>query len=305
MTSASRPEKPDRGNTASRSGRPREAQDGLNHYLYHPLSWRLALFLERTPLTPNMVSVIGGCFVISAGVAYYQPWGLFSAALGLILHMTWHVFDGADGDLARMTGRSSPKGEAIDGFCDHASHVVLYVILAILLDRQIGPVAWVVTSVAGASHAFQTNHVEVQKRQYLWWVYGTPWLRNTSQAGLAAVGARRGLTFLVAIYLSVAGRMTPHALKVDARIAEMIENGSAGLMSLREMVRHEALPLLRLCKLLGPNSRAIVLGLSMMAGSPLYYFIYEAVILNILLVISVAMHNRAAARIAISAERFR
>jgi hypothetical protein len=62
-------------------------------------------------------------------------------------------------------------------------------------------------------------------------------------------------------------------------------------------VRDEAPPLLFLCKLLGPNPRAIVLGLSMLAGGPLWYFIYQAVVLNMLLVVSVVRHNRAAQRI--------
>jgi hypothetical protein len=41
-----------------------------------------------------------------------------------------------------------------------------------------------------------------------------------------------------------------------------------------------------------------VLGLSMLAGSPLWYLFYQAVVLNLLLVLSVWMHNAAARRIA-------
>ena len=43
--------------------RPRELEDWLNFHLYHPLAWRLALRLAKTPLTPNMVSV-GGALAI-------------------------------------------------------------------------------------------------------------------------------------------------------------------------------------------------------------------------------------------------
>ena len=59
----------DKGTTAQGSAntpapkrpmRPRELQDPLNHYLYHPLAWQLARRLAATPLTPNMVSVCGG-----------------------------------------------------------------------------------------------------------------------------------------------------------------------------------------------------------------------------------------------------
>ena len=106
----------------ARPVRPRELEDPLNHYLYHPLAWQLARVLARTPITPNMVSVVGGLSVVAAGIAYLQPtpgatWSTW-AWLGLALHMAWHVIDGADGDLARMTGRTSPRGELIDGLCD-------------------------------------------------------------------------------------------------------------------------------------------------------------------------------------------
>jgi phosphatidylglycerophosphate synthase len=279
-----------------RPRRARELQDPLNHYLYHPLAWQLAVRLARTPLTPNMVSVIGAGFVIAAGIAYAQPWWPVSALLGLVLHMTWHVVDGADGDLARISGRSSPTGEMVDGLCDYISHIVLYFVLGYLLSLQIGGWSWVIMTVAGLSHIVQSNHVEVQRRQYQWWVYGTPWLRNTHSADSAT--ANSGFGALVSFYLSLASGMTPHALKIDAAVAAANDRDPAALDRIRAAVRAEAPPLLFLCQLLGPNPRAIVLGLSMLAGSPIWYFFYQAVVLNILLAVSVVRHNRAAERIA-------
>jgi hypothetical protein len=77
--------------------RARELQDPLNHYLYHPLSWQLARRLAQTPITPNMVSVIGALCVIAAAFVYAQQVWPLSAAFGLALHMTWHVVDRRDG----------------------------------------------------------------------------------------------------------------------------------------------------------------------------------------------------------------
>ena len=295
MTAATR-EDTGKGRPPERPRRARELQDPLNYYLYHPLAWQLALRLARTPLTPNMVSVIGAFFVVAAAAVYAQPWWPASALLGMALHMTWHVIDGADGDLARITGRSSPTGEMVDGLCDYTSHIVLYFVLGWLLQQQIGMGAWAIMTAAGLSHIVQSNHVEVQRRQYQWWVYGTPWLRNTHDQNDAT--AKGGFGALVSFYLSLASGMTPHALKIDAAVDKAIAQDPAALDSIRAAVRAEAPPLLFLCKLLGPNPRAIVLGLSMLAGSPLYYFVYQAVVLNVLLVVSVRAHNAAARRIA-------
>jgi phosphatidylglycerophosphate synthase len=276
--------------------RPRELQDPLNHYLYHPLAWRLARVLARTPVTPNMVSIAGGCCVVAAGIAYAQPWYPASAVLGMLLHMTWHVVDGADGDLARMTGRSSPVGEMVDGLCDYISHVILYFILGWILWRQNGDFAfaWWLMWAAGLSHFVQANHVEVQRRQYQWWVYGTSWIRH-SHGDRDAATRKSMFGGVVTFYLALAAGMTPHARDVDKAVeaADPVERER-----IRAIARAEAVPLLPLLKLLGPNPRAIVLGLSMLAGTPLWYFIYQAAFLNLLLAASVVLHNRAARRMA-------
>lgn len=280
--------------------RPRELQDTLNYRLYHPLAWRLALLLARTPLTPNMVSVVGGCFVVAAGIAYAQAfvhsWGWPGALLGMVLHMTWHVVDGADGDLARITGRTSPLGELVDGVCDYASHIVLYFILGWLLALQIGHSwAWPIMVAAGVSHFVQANHVEVQRRQYQWWVYRVPWLRNTHK-GETKTGSF-GFSEIVSGYLRLASGMTHEALRIDTAV-ETTRGDNAALERIAGAVREEAAPLLRLLKLLGPNPRAIVLGISMLAGGPLWYFLYQTVVLNALMLVSVSRHNAAARRIA-------
>ncbi len=280
--------------------RPRELQDPLNFYLYHPLAWQLARVLARTPLTPNMVSVFGGLMVVAAGYAYAQPGWPVPALIGMALHMGWHVVDGADGDLARMTGRTSPIGEMVDGLCDYLSHIALYLVLGWVLAGQgwgFGTAAgWVLLFFAGASHAVQSNHVEVQRRQYQWWVYGTPWLRHSHSAEGSATG-KSAFSLLVSAYLGAASGMTPDALRIDAAV-DAAQGDPARLAAIAAAARAEAPPLLRLCKVLGPNPRAIVLGISMLAGSPLWYLLYQAVALNLLLLVSVKLHNAAARRIA-------
>ena len=278
--------------------RPRELEDTLNHKLYHPLAWQLARLLAHTPLTPNQVSVIGGLTVVCAGIAYASPlWGgevwPFSAALGMALHMAWHMIDGADGDLARMTGRSSPYGEMIDGLCDYSSHLVLYVLLGFLVASTMGPWGWAITWGAGIAHAVQSAHVEAQRRFYLYWVYGKPWLNNARPEG------RGPFAWLVSLYLRVAQGSTPSALAIDRQITHAAAGDPARLERLRAMIREQIPPLLRLQKLLGPNSRAIALGLAMLlTASPVAYFVYGGVWMSLLLVLSIVFHNRAWRRLA-------
>ena len=272
--------------------RPRELQDGLNLYVFHPLARRLALLLTNTPITPNMVSVAGGMLVVAAALAYVQPGWPLPALVGFALHLAWHVVDGADGDLARRTGRASPRGELIDGICDYASHIILYLMLGALLQKEIGPVAWFWTIGAGASRILQANHYEVQRRQYQWWLYGVPWLRSTrSDRTSQGIGA-----WLGAGYLRLAQVLAPHAIAADAAVAEA-RRDPRGLADLQDAIRRHAMPMLASLAPLGANYRTIALGLSMLAGSPLYFFVYEALILNLVALRSIRISNRSTSRL--------
>ena len=285
-----------------RPARAREMQDALNHHLYHPLAWQLARLLSPTPITPNMVSVCGGLMVVAAGVVYWSTSGTLWALLAMLLHMSWHVVDGADGDLARITGRTSPLGELVDGICDYVSHIVLYVLLAFVLVRTLGTGwAWFWTLAAGAGHIVQANHVEVQRRFYQHWTYGTPWLHNSSNSGKALFSDKGGFGILlrvaVAGYLRLAAGMSPNALRIDAAVTRAMAEDPALLARIRAEVQCEQRPLLAMLRYLGPNPRAILLGLSMIAGSPLWYFMYLSVALNLLLMLSVRFHDAAAGRV--------
>jgi hypothetical protein len=50
-------------------------------------------------------------------------------------------------------------------------------------------------------------------------------------------------------------------------------------------------------KLVGPNPRTILLGVSMLIGSPLWFFLGEAVLLNLILAASVTHHNTVQCRL--------
>ena len=285
---------------AARS-RPPELEDSLNRFLYHPLSLRLARLLRPTGISPNAVSVAGMVIFWGAAAAYVGLAWPESVVIGLTLHLLWHVVDGADGDLARMTGRTSATGELVDGVCDYAGYAVLYLALAAFLHAQIGAWAWPLAIAAAASHIAQTNHAESQRRFYLWWVYGVPWLKHAKAAGDAVFAHRNwfslGFAWLARGYLWLVNRMTPFAAVID-RAIERAGSDRIQRDRIAELVRRGSGHALQLQKLLGPNPRTLLLGFSMAFATPLYFFLAEAVLLNLLLVWSVRHHNRVEQRVA-------
>jgi CDP-alcohol phosphatidyltransferase len=286
--------------------RPREAEDWLNRHVYHPPARRLARLLQPTGVSPNMVSVAGGLSIVAAAAAYTLISWPAGVLLGFFLHAFWHVLDGADGELARLTGRSSPTGELVDGVCDYAGHALLYFALALFIFPAVGHWAWVVGWAAGLSHVAQSNHAESQRRTYLWWVYGVPWLKHAQAAGDEVFEHRNWFSLAFAwfarLYLKLAEASDPYAAEVDALIA-----GAAGDPRRRQLIadlaRDNGRVSLLYQKFVGANPRAPILGLAMALGSPLYYFLAECVLLNLLLLASIRHHRSASRRLARQARR--
>lgn len=289
---------------APSQGRPSEIEEWLNRRLIHPLSRRLTTLLIPTGVTPNMVSVMGVVMAaVAAGFYGWLPWPV-SALLGFVAHLGWHVFDGADGDLARRTGKSSPSGEVVDGICDYLSHVVIYVVLAMLLAGQFrsghwgalsGGWGWVLAISAGLSRAVQANHYESSRRTYQWWVYGVPWIRQ----GLPGAGepARdlsawdRIRAALGAAYLAVSRLVAPDDTRLDTLRAHLMAGGRT--QEVRDLYARTHRPILKWASYLGALHETQVIFLSMLAGTPLWVFIYELVVLNGLMLVSIGAQKRA------------
>lgn len=266
--------------------KPRELEDVLNRRLFHPLSRRLAALLAPTFVTPNMVSVTGAMLVLAAGALYSFFGGGWAIALAFGLHLLWHVVDGADGDLARLTGKASPRGEMVDGACDYLSHALIYLFLAIHLADWIGLWAYALGWASGLSRVAQSNHAESQRRTYLWRAYGIPWMEQARAKNDEIFRHRGPLTTLTRAYLWLAQRLSPASAELD-RAAEEAARDPATRRRLTRLCRPVFRAPLGLQALLGANPRTLLLGASMALGSPLWFFLAETTVMNLLLIVSI------------------
>ena len=275
--------------------RANELEDPLNRFVYHPLARRLARALHPLGVHAHAVSVAGMLVVWAATAAYIGLAWPLGFLVGFALHLSWHVLDGADGDLARLNGTSSPTGELVDGVCDYSAHVPLYFAFAVVLQAEIGGWAWLLAVAAGASHIVQTNHAESQRRFYLYWVYSMPWLKQAKAADDEVFKERDWFSatfgWMARDYLKLVNLMTPHAAAIDAAV-EAARGDERRRARIAALVRRASRRSLTFHKVLGPNPRTLIVGASMAAGSPLWFFLTEAVVLNLLLVWSVRHHNK-------------
>ena len=263
-------------------GRPREIEAWTNVRLVHPVSHAVVDILLATPVTPNQVSLASVACAAGAAACYLDlswPWAAFA---GLACQFAWHVMDGADGDLARRSGRASPLGELIDGVCDHLSQVLIYVAFVFILQRHgWGPWAWVIASTAGASHFLQANVYETGRKTYRRWVYGAEWMRQTSASAAGQRGPQRALASL---YMAVSNLASPGEARIEAAMAPALAGDAESAAVARALYRDLYAPLVKSSGVLDSNTRTIAAFASVLAGSPMWFFLFEITVLNMALV---------------------
>ena len=110
--------------------------------------------LARTAVTPNQVTTarlltgIAAAVAVGAGV---PPWQHVGAAI----FMVSVLLDRADGDLARITGQTSPAGHRYDLIADSVSNTLILIGLGIgLRESGFGLWAFPMGDVAGTAVAF-------------------------------------------------------------------------------------------------------------------------------------------------------
>lgn len=279
--------------------RPLEIEEPLNRYFIHPISRALAQALIPTGISPNAVSVLSVVMMAAACACYLLlPWPV-AAFAGLVFHVGWHVFDGADGELARRTGKSSPIGEIVDGVCDHVSHLILYLTLGWLAAERFGAWTWGVTIVSAGSRALQAVCYETARRSYRRWVYGLNWIRqDLEKADRKAEGAGRIGVALAGVYLKMSELVRADDHEIETAMTRLMRQGGPIAAKARGLYQAQGRGLVKRASWLSTNWETVGVFLSLLAGSPLYFLLFQAVVLNLVMASCVLGQKRAYAWLA-------
>jgi phosphatidylglycerophosphate synthase len=261
-----------------------EIEEFSNRVLIHPISRVITTRLARLGVHPNVVSVMGMVFGAGAALAYFHYESLALATLGFGLMLGWHVLDGVDGQLARMTGKTSELGKILDGLCDHVAFALVYLALTLALVPVFGAWVWAVALLAGVSHVVQAGAYEFQRQSYDYWVHGKAAARLVSPDELREQVRQRGGLGRVFGALHVAYVSMQHQLagvdpELEARLAEAVRDPVRGEAA-REAYRAANLPAVHRWTILCSNYRTLAIFAAVLLGNPLYFFLFELVVLN-------------------------
>lgn len=133
------------------------SSDGfVDRWFNRPLGRPLARWLVRTPVTPNLISLVSIAIGVAAAWFFAQGAGS-SAILGAILFQVSAIIDCVDGDVARAVFKESPWGRWLDIVGDQVVHAAVFGGIALGLYRMGNDtlVLWLgASAMAGALIAF-------------------------------------------------------------------------------------------------------------------------------------------------------
>jgi len=223
----------------------------------HRLADALLPVAIRSGVSPNLVSVAGLAFGAAAAAAYSAWADPRFAFAGFLLMIGWHVCDGLDGKLARATGRTSDLGRMLDGVCDYATFILVYLALALTSAQPLQMLGLAVA--AGAAHALTALHYEAERALFI----------------ARAQDRRPGVTPFATVergYLNLQAWTTAGSAGFDA--------AASG----RERAAYvdAAAGLLRLLSFESANSRTILIFACTVAGYPLLFWVLELTLFPLL-----------------------
>jgi hypothetical protein len=246
-------------------------EDPTNLYVVHLAGRALLPLALKLRVPANAVSLAGFGFGALAALAYWH-WERL-AWVGFLLSILWLIADGLDGMIARATGTASVLGRFLDGLCDHAVFVLLYVALASSLGTA---EAWALALTAGAVHAVQSTLYEGERMRFHRRVLGDPGAPRASSANP-----------LMRLYDTVAGSLDRVAEGFDRRLGE-----AADPLALGARYGAAAAPALRLMALLSNNMRVLLIWLACLAGNPRLYWWVELGPLTLIAAAGMVWHRR-------------
>lgn len=264
-----------------------EIEEASNLYIVHPLSRLWVDQFVRLGVDPNTVSVLGMLSALAAAVCYYHYHLWYMSVLGFLFMVGWHIFDGADGQLARLTGKSTELGKTIDGLCDQLGFLSVYLAITLAVQPEYGWWVWLLCFAAAISHLVQASSLEFQRDFYDCWIHQKkdkcPLSVDEFRQNVGRyAGLRKLLTILHLIYIRIQyhfAEPSPALLALERQSRYQAQRRS----HLDAIYRLHCISSVHKWTWLSANKRTIAIALACLFKAPLLFFVYEIVVLNVVL----------------------
>lgn len=273
-----------------------ETENKVDRIFYRPIGFRIARLLKGTGITPNMITVISIFVGAAVGFFFYHD-DLSYNICGILLLVFANILDCVDGQLARLTGIKSAIGRILDGAAGDIWFASIYIAFALRLSHDYGT-HWffALAVVSGISHLVQANITDYYKTLHLYFISKDKGSEFQTLEQVRArhkemkYGINKFFYFLYRGYTLLQVKATPALQRMlqslHARYGDHIPE------DIRINFRRQSRKLMSLIDLLTFNGRTIVMFIVVLVGEVWIYFLYEIIVLNIVLLLAMKKHEK-------------
>ncbi len=276
-----------------------DTEEKLDLMFYRPMGYRWALLFAKIGVTPNMVSVMSIFLGVAAGVLFYFQ-SLWLNVVGMLLLIWANTYDSTDGQLARMTKQFSPIGRVLDGVCGDIWFITIYVAICMRMAPEWGIYIWILGALAGYWHVKQAALADYYRNFHLHFI------NDASQSEFADAEVERQkyeslsfksqpiqkvFAFFYKNYTKNQESMTPCMQVLKRALKDRFGDGVASDKFVKAF-REKSLPLMPLTNILTFNTRVIALFVSLLVDKPWIYFVFELIVLNLIMLYLYIRHER-------------
>ena len=275
----------------------KDTEEILDRLFYRPFGYIMAVVSQKLGLTPNVITITSIIFGVSAGHLFYYN-DIFLNILGVIFFIIAEAMDSADGQLARMTSIHSRYGKILDGVAGNFMFISIYLHLCARFVLNGGtPWVFLIALVSGLSHSYQSAMSEYYRNFYLYFVYESNVIidevkdlieKNKNLTWVKNFGKK----FLLRTYINYTRQQESLSKSIRILYKNFQSNFNGTVPDwFKQEYRKINNPLLKYGNILTTNTRVFVLFFTIFYADVLYYFLFELIVLNLLLIYYVLRHE--------------
>ena len=267
-----------------------DTEEFLDKLFYRPIGYGMAVAAKANGLTPNSVTFISIIFGVAAGHLFFYQNTIINI-IGVLLLITAEALDGADGQLARLTNTYSRYGRIFDGVAGNLWFISIYLHMSARFVFEGGtPIIFIIALISGVSHSFQSAMADYYRIFYLYFIQS----KNKDIDDLTEVKETYSKLswiktpfkkFLLRVYLNYNRQQYLLAKNVRG-LYNFVEENFKGMIPswFTKEYRKVNKPMIKYQNILTTNTRMVVLFITIFLGNILHYFLFELIVLNLVLV---------------------
>ncbi|MEP6936734.1 MAG: CDP-alcohol phosphatidyltransferase family protein [Chthoniobacterales bacterium] len=282
-----------------RTYKARQLEGFLDVLFYRRIGFVVARCAAKLKVAPAAITILSGaCGIVAGHLYFYRSFAVNIG--GMFLHIAANTFDNADGQLARLTNRTSRSGRVLDGVADHLVFLSVYLHLAFRHVFAGGsPAVFVLALAAGLSHSCQSAIADYCRNGYLYFANRRPDADlhpvERVRAEYEDLSWRANLwhKLLLRLYINYSAQQQLLAPSlIELREITRERYGTETPLWLSEHYASAMNPITKCFSILTTNTRMLLLFAVLLLGRPTWYFIIEISALNAVLAFTLVRQDR-------------